>query len=211
MMRLRIASVAVGVCVAFGAAAVPAVAASNGFGSPTNAYRFSALYTLPVTGVTKTGDKQFKGTFGIQRFVASGGKAWAVGTLKGTVAGRHVTRYGVRLPANLTGPSSSSSNPSARAAASCPVLNLVLGPINLNLLGLEVHLGGGSSPTSNLPINLNITAVSGTGNLLGNLLCDVSNLLNPSGGSTLSGLTGSVQQLTAVLNGILGDLSGAGL
>ena len=90
---------------------------------------------------------------------------------------------------------SNSSTPSARAAASCPILNLVLGPINLDLLGLEVHLGGGSSPTSNLPINLNITAVSGSGNLLGNLLCDVSNLLNPSGGSTLSGLTGSVQQL----------------
>ena len=208
-MRLRIASVAIGVCLAFGCAAVPAMAASNGFSSQANAYRFPALYTLPVTGVTKTGDKQFKGTFGIQRFVASGGKAWAVGTLKGTVAGRHVTRYGVRLPATLSGASSGSSSSSARAAASCPVLNLVLGPINLNLLGLEVHLGGGSSPTSNLPINLNITAVSGAGNLLGNLVCGLSNLLN-SGGA-LSTLTGDVQQLTGVLNGILGDLSLAGL
>ena len=209
-MRLRIASVAVGVCVAFGCAAVPALA-SNGTGSQANAYRFAPLYNLPVTGVTTKGNKQFKGTFGIQRFVSSGNTAYAVGTLKGTVAGHHVTRYGVRMPAKLAGPSSNSSTPSARAAASCPILNLVLGPINLDLLGLEVHLGGGSSPTSNLPINLNITAVSGSGNLLGNLLCDVSNLLNPSGGSTLSGLTGSVQQLTAVLNTILGDLSGAGL
>ena len=53
--------------------------------------------------------------------------------------------------------------------AVCPVLHLVLGPLNLNLLGLHVHLN---------QVNLNIAAVSGPGNLLGNLLCSVANLLN---------------------------------
>jgi len=53
----------------------------------------------------------------------------------------------------------------------CPILNLVLGPIHLNVLGLTV--------TTN-QIHLNITAVPGAGNLLGNLLCAVANLLNQS-------------------------------
>lgn len=54
---------------------------------------------------------------------------------------------------------------------SCPILHLVVGPIHLNLLGLVV--------TTN-QIVLNITAVPGAGNLLGNLLCAVANLLNQS-------------------------------
>ena len=204
-MRLRIASVAAGICVAFGCAAVPAVAASKAGNSQANPYVFPALTTVKVIGASKTGNEQFKGTFGIQRFIKSGNKAYAVGTLKGTLAGRHVTRYGVRMPANLTGGSSTSS---AHAAASCPILNLVLGPINLNLLGLVVHIGGGASPTDNLPININITAVSGPGNLLGNLLCGVSNLLNPTGATgPLAALQGDLTQLVGVLNSILGDLS----
>jgi hypothetical protein len=52
---------------------------------------------------------------------------------------------------------------------SCPILHLVVGPIKLNLLGLVV--------TTN-KIVLDITAVPGAGNLLGNLLCAVANLLN---------------------------------
>lgn len=51
----------------------------------------------------------------------------------------------------------------------CPILHLVVGPIRLNLLGLIV--------TTN-QIVLDITAVPGAGNLLGNLLCAVANLLN---------------------------------
>jgi len=48
---------------------------------------------------------------------------------------------------------------------------------------------------------LNITAVPGAGNLLGNLLCAVANLLNGGGGlSTL------LTQLTNLLNQILGAL-----
>ena len=51
---------------------------------------------------------------------------------------------------------------------------LTLGPLDLNLLGLMVHLD---------QVVLDITAQSGAGNLLGNLLCSVANLLN--GGGTL--------------------------
>ena len=70
-------------------------------------------------------------------------------------------------------------------------MNLVLGPLDLNLFGLTVHLN---------QVVLNITAVSGAGNLLGNLLCAVANLLN---GSNLSGV---LNQLVTLLNQILSAL-----
>ena len=53
---------------------------------------------------------------------------------------------------------------------SCQVLNLVLGPINLNLLGLVVRTN---------QINVRIDAVPGAGNLLGNLLCSVTEPAQP--------------------------------
>lgn len=52
----------------------------------------------------------------------------------------------------------------------CDILRLNIGRINLDLLGLIVDIA---------PININITAQSGPGNLLGNLLCAIVNLLNP--------------------------------
>jgi len=73
-------------------------------------------------------------------------------------------------------------------AIGCEVLDLVLGPLDLNLLGLVVHLDR---------VHLNITAVPGAGNLLGNLLCAIAGLLNPGG---------SLTQIVALLNQILGLL-----
>jgi hypothetical protein len=55
--------------------------------------------------------------------------------------------------------------------ATCSVLHLVLGPLNLNLLGLVIHLN---------QVVLDISAQSGPGNLLGNLLCNLSNALSSS-------------------------------
>ena len=54
-------------------------------------------------------------------------------------------------------------------AGMCPILDLMLGPIDLNVLGLHVVTS---------PICLKITAVEG-GGLLGDLLCDISGLLQP--------------------------------
>ena len=58
-----------------------------------------------------------------------------------------------------------------RQAESCPILDLDLGPIHLDLLGLVVDLD---------EVHLNIVAVPGAGNLLGNLLCALVGLLDPS-------------------------------
>jgi hypothetical protein len=58
----------------------------------------------------------------------------------------------------------------------CPILSLVLGPVDLNLLGLMVHLDdcdGG-------PVTVDVTAERGPGNLLGNLLCGLAGILDPA-------------------------------
>jgi len=100
----------------------------------------------------------------IQSVVISNGHLVAIGSLGNQL---------FAAPLNLT----------AQQATPCPILNLSLGPINLDLLGLFVQTS---------PICLSITAVPGAGNLLGNLLCSVANLLN-------GGL--STQQVLATLHG----------
>ena len=69
----------------------------------------------------------------------------------------------------------------------------MLGPLNLDLLGLVVHLD---------TVHLNITAQQGPGNLLGNLLCAVANLLNnPAGaGGALTGIANLLNQILRILN-----------
>jgi hypothetical protein len=81
--------------------------------------------------------------------------------------------------------------PAARTGAgagSCDILHLVLGPLDLDLLGLQVHLD---------KVVLNIVAQSGAGQLLGNLLCAVAHLLDNNGtlGQLLNKLTAILDQL----------------
>lgn len=90
-------------------------------------------------------------------------------------------------------------------AATTPILHLMLGPIHLNLLGLHVDTSA---------ICLNIDAQSGSGNLLGNLLTGVANLLNGGTplGNILGGLSGTnlntlLDGITGLLNGVLGQVT----
>lgn len=76
--------------------------------------------------------------------------------------------------------------------ASCQILSLTLGPLHVDLLGLVVDLN---------QVNLNVTAQPGPGNLLGNLLCAVTNLLNNTGG-----LGNAITNLLTIINGILSGL-----
>jgi len=85
-----------------------------------------------------------------------------------------------------------------------PILELHLNAIHLDVLGLKVD-------TSD--ICLNISASSGPGQLLGNLLTGVANLLNTGGSlptlaNALAGvnLTGVGSELTQILNQGLGQL-----
>ena len=70
----------------------------------------------------------------------------------------------------------------------CQILHLELGPIDLNLLGLIVHVD---------KIVVDITAQSGPGNLLGNLLCGLANALN--GGASATTIANILNQILAVL------------
>ncbi|HEX4718708.1 MAG TPA: hypothetical protein VH300_09280 [Thermoleophilaceae bacterium] len=195
-MRLRIGLTAVFACLVLALVGAPAAGAATNGASP-QATDAGPLYKMPITGVAKNG-KQFKGSYGIYRFVVKNGKVWSVGTLSGRLKGRHVTRGNVMMPATLN---DNSTTGTAQAAQTCTVLHLVLGPINLNLLGLHVTLGGGLQ--ANQPIVLDITAEQG-GGLLGDLLCGLTNSLS----GQLSQLSGQLQQLATTLNGLIALLGG---
>jgi hypothetical protein len=128
---------------------------------------------VPITGETKSG-RQFAGTFAIKKFVQREGQAFAVGTVRGTFKNRSIVRRGVAVPASLgTGAQAAQVQPPPLpipTPGACTILRLTLGPIDLNLLGLRVATN---------EIRLLIEAVPGAGNLLGNLLCAIANLLNP--------------------------------
>lgn len=134
------------------------------------------------------------GTFAPERFHKQGKGLAVVGTLRLAVqdaAGqtvRTVTRR-VNTPVQLPEAGSASASAVQAQAVACNILNLDLGPLDLNLLGLRIQLDA---------IDLDITAVPGAG-LLGDLLCAVVNLLN-------GGLSGLLGQLAALLNQILGVL-----
>jgi len=66
------------------------------------------------------------------------------------------------------------TSPTAVSGASTNILHLSVAPIDLNLLGLNVHLDN----CNNGPITVDIIAHSGPGQLLGNLLGGLSHLLD---------------------------------
>jgi hypothetical protein len=129
-------------------------------------------------------------TLTITRFVEQDGEAVAVGTVTGTTADGRTVITPVAAAAGAQ------AAPAAQAAqvtqqATCDILNLVLAPLHLDLLGLVVDLPN--------PLVINIFAESGPGNLLGNLLCAITGLLDG---------TGAAGQLVAALNRMLGALGG---
>jgi hypothetical protein len=131
---------------------------------------------LPISG--SGSGATFTGTFTLQKFVESDGGMAAMGTLTGTVTdalGAVTTvAQNVTMPVNI-------------AATTCAILHLDIGPISLDLLGLQINLSR---------IVLDVTAQAGAGNLLGNLLCAVAGLLDQPGG------------LARLLTDILGIITG---
>jgi hypothetical protein len=197
-MSLRRPTIAaVAACVALLLLPTAAVAAAPLFVSTPAASTATAdpLKKIPVTGATKSG-KHFTGTFTVNHFAARNGKEFAVGRLVGHLGNRSINRSGVAIPVTVPAMSKASTSaspnatPNAAPAAACSILDLVLGPLHLNLLGLVVDLN---------QVHLTITAVPGNGNLLGNLLCSVANLLNGSG-LPLSQVTSLLNILNTLLS-----------
>ena len=166
------------------AAALIAPVAAGAATPTTTGVPTTSFTHVPVSGMAHNG-KQFTGHFNVTQFVTRNGKTYALGTLTGNIGNRSVSKSNVAIPTSV-------QQTGISPAATCPILHLVLGPLNLNLLGLTVHLN---------QVVLNINAVSGPGNLLGNLLCSVANLLNGTGltsplsSSQITGLLNIVQQL----------------
>jgi hypothetical protein len=117
------------------------------------------------------------GVFQITSVTAENGQLVAHGTYTGLVNGvlqTDPTAWAVIDPPNT-----------------CSILDLTLGPLHLDLLGLVVDLN---------QVHLTITAERGPGNLLGNLLCAVAGLLDNGANG------GAIQNLLNQINAILARL-----
>jgi len=154
--------------------------------------------TSKIVGKASDGSK-VTGTFSPIAFTKKDGKQQVKGLVEGVVThanGSKETFTALRTMKVKSVNGKSLSGLTARSATeglmACDILHLVLGPLDLDLLGLVVHLD---------KVVLDITAVPGAGNLLGNLLCAVAGLLD---GGPLAGL---LAQLNSLLNQILDALN----
>jgi hypothetical protein len=165
------------------APAAPAVHAARTAAQPAAA---AGTVTAPVTGTFSNADGTgtFTGNFSPTSFSVVNGALMATGQLTGKMVDANGTQLGTVSKTVTTTVDTNAAN----APLACNVLNLVLGPLNLNLLGLVVTLN---------QIHLNITAVPGAGALLGNLLCDVAGLLN--GGGALTAIATLLNEILALL------------
>jgi hypothetical protein len=206
-MKSGTTSVLLRMILASAIALAPATAAFAREGAQAQQQTRSASLSVPVSGtVGAEGDPNpatLNGTLSIQRFALAGDDIVAIGSLVATYTDPAtstvrtiVTRVAVplaRQPAASPIADALEAPDHGPAAAAeqqeCDILHLVLGPLDLDLLGLQVHLDR---------VVLDITAVPGAGNLLGNLLCAITGLLDG---------TGQLAQLVALLNQLL-DLLG---
>jgi len=129
-----------------------------------------------VTGTTAAGGT-FTGTLSNIRFVNQNGVLAVAGSLTGTLTNAAGTVLGTVNDVPITLPVGG-----AATTGSCTILDLTLGPLHLDLLGLVVDLN---------QVHLTITGQTGNGQLLGNLLCGLANALNGGGG----GLAGFLNNL----------------
>ena len=139
------------------------------------------LTNIPVTGSLSDGGT-FEGLLTVTELAIQNGQLVVSGTLQGTATAVDGTVTAINqtfddVVASLLGNGSS-----------CSILFLDVGPIFLDLLGLQVDLS---------QITLDVTAVRGAGNLLGNLLCAVAGLLDRGGPLTI------IQRLLDRINNLL--------
>ena len=141
----------------------------------------AAVAPIPITGTGADGSL-FAGLFTLTRFAVQNGVLVGIGTLTGTlkdVTGAVLGQVNqqIAIPVDLL-----------NTTGTCEILTLVLGPLDLNLLGLIVELE---------QVELVIRAEQGPGNLLGNLLCAIAGLLD--NGGALNRLVGLLNNLLRAL------------
>jgi hypothetical protein len=129
----------------------------------------------------------FAGTLTVTQFAAQNGQLVAQGTLSGTAT----NLAGQALGAAGTITNQAVTLPVVIQQTTCTILTLVLGPLDLTLLGLRIQLN---------QVVLTITA-DPEGGLLGALLCAIANLLAPGGplANVLNALVAFLNDLLALL------------
>jgi len=176
-MFKRTGVVATGAAVLAAAALGLAPATANAAPAPT-----AAAQAVDLASATSTinqvipGVGTFVGSSPPTRFGTQNGQLSVTGLVTGTLT----TLTGQQVPVSQT---VTTTVESAQAAGTCDILDLVLGPLHLDLLGLVIDLN---------QVHLQITAEQGPGNLLGNLLCAVAGLLDGNG---LNGLANLLNRL----------------
>jgi hypothetical protein len=171
-MKVKLSVLAGVLAVTIGLAAVAATLAPSATAAPPAAGLTSTITPAQSGGI-------LDGVFTITSVTTNdAGQLVANGVFTGTANGQTITSD-AQAPINAPG------------QGSCRILDLTLGPLHLDLLGLNVDLN---------QVHLVITAQRGPGNLLGNLLCAVAGLLD--GGGNL----GAIQNLLNQINAILGRL-----
>ena len=132
----------------------------------------SANRTVPITGTATNAFGQavtFAGQFTLQRFTTLNGGLAAVGQLTGTLTNT-VTGAVQNVSQQLT-------LPITQATGSCQILDLTLGPLDLNLLGLLVASRPGASQ-HHRPV--------GAGQPARDLLCGIAGLLDSNAPASAS-------------------------
>jgi len=170
--------------------ALPAAADnSKDHGSSSLAAGRSTGFTVPLSGVTDAAGT-FTGSLRILRFAVQDRKLVASGIVTGTLVDANGVNTAVIRTVTLpvTRGVDTTALAAAPAALACDILHLELGPLDLDLLGLVVHLD---------KVVLDLTAVPGAGNLLGNLLCAITGLLD--GGGALTQIAGLLNQILDLL------------
>lgn len=177
----RISCAVLGAVFATGAALAPqALHAQSANSAQSRRSSSKVLIQGPVSTPTGTAAGTFSGILNVTNFAVQNGQIVANGLLTGTIT---------NLDGTTSQVSQTVSSVVTGADASCSILSLTLGPLHLDVLGLVVDLN---------QVNLNITAVPGAGNLLGNLLCDVAGLLNGTG-SPLSAIVSDLNMILKAL------------
>jgi len=191
-MSQRLSTLAVAFALIGSFMTIPAAPAFAQGGNNPNTNRLE----VPITGaVASVG--ALTGTFSISRFDMQNGALVAIGQLNATykdaqgVAQTIVTQVAWPVADAGSGGADAASCDTDSATRACDILNLVLGPLHLELLGLVIDLN---------QVVLNITATTGAGDLLGNLLCAITGLLDA--GSLGQQVVNLLNQLVSVLAGL---------
>jgi hypothetical protein len=141
------------------------------------------LTDIPITE-TLPGGEVFTGLLTITELNLVDGALVASGTLTGDVTDALGNLLGT---VNVTFTDIVAALLTSGSGA-CDILFLELGPIDLNLLGLQLDVS---------QITIDLTAQTGPGKLLGNLLCAVAHLLDGPG--AIAGLLNLLDQINSIL------------